>query len=101
MRVSRDWETFCSGQGSRPDSSVPSMINMDPPLHNLRRRIISAGFTPRRVENHEPYLRRKVEVLEIDLEETSFRLLETLTVERVGGSEPAPEPTGGLTPQEA
>ncbi len=60
MRVSRDWETFCSGQGSRPDSSVPSMINMDPPLHNLRRRIISAGFTPRRVENHEPYLRRKV-----------------------------------------
>jgi biopolymer transport protein ExbB len=37
------------------------------------------------------YLRRKVEVLEIDLEETSFRMLETLSVE---GS-------GDATPQEA
>jgi cytochrome P450 family 142 subfamily A polypeptide 1 len=63
MAVSRDWQTFCSGEGSRPDSSVPSMINMDPPQHVLRRRIISAGFTPRRVQDHEPYLRRKVREL--------------------------------------
>lgn len=60
MAVSRDWKTFCSGQGSRPDSSVPSMINTDPPEHNLRRKIVSAGFTPRRVQDHEPFLRRKV-----------------------------------------
>jgi cytochrome P450 family 142 subfamily A polypeptide 1 len=60
MAVSKDWETFCSGKGSRPESSVPSMINMDPPQHILRRRIVSAGFTPRRVQDHEPYLRRKV-----------------------------------------
>jgi cytochrome P450 family 142 subfamily A polypeptide 1 len=60
MQVARDWKTFCSGQGSRPDSSVPSMINTDPPEHNLRRGIVSAGFTPRRVEDHEPFLRRKV-----------------------------------------
>jgi cytochrome P450 family 142 subfamily A polypeptide 1 len=39
------------------------MINMDPPQHVLRRRIISAGFTPRRVQHHEPYLRRKVREL--------------------------------------
>jgi cytochrome P450 family 142 subfamily A polypeptide 1 len=63
MTVARDWETFCSGQGSRPDSSVPSMINMDPPQHVLRRRIISAGFTQRRVQDHEPFLRRKVREL--------------------------------------
>jgi cytochrome P450 family 142 subfamily A polypeptide 1 len=63
MTVARDWETFCSGEGSRPDSSVPSMINMDPPQHVLRRRIISAGFTQRRVQDHEPYLRRKVRAL--------------------------------------
>ncbi len=63
MTVARDWETFCSGEGSRPDSSVPSMINMDPPQHTLRRRIISAGFTQRRVQDHEPYLRRKVREL--------------------------------------
>jgi cytochrome P450 family 142 subfamily A polypeptide 1 len=63
MFVAREWETFCSGQGSRPDSSVPSMINMDPPQHVLRRRIVSAGFTQRRVQDHEPYLRRKVNEL--------------------------------------
>ena len=48
------------------------------------------------------YLRRKVEVLEIDLEETSFRLLETLSIEK-GARDPerASAPSGGLTPQEA
>lgn len=60
VTMSRDWRTFCSGKGSRPESSVPSMINFDPPEHTRRRRMISAGFTRRRVEDHEPYLRRKV-----------------------------------------
>ena len=59
-RMSRDWHTFCSGKGSRPDSSVPSMINMDPPEHTRRRRMVANGFTLRRVADHEPYLRRKV-----------------------------------------
>jgi cytochrome P450 family 142 subfamily A polypeptide 1 len=62
-RFSRDWHTFCSGKGSRPESSVPSMINFDPPEHTRRRRIISHGFTLRRVQDHEPYLRRKVNEL--------------------------------------
>jgi cytochrome P450 family 142 subfamily A polypeptide 1 len=60
LTISRDWHTFCSGKGSRPESSVPSMINTDPPEHTRRRRLISAGFTPRRVADQEPYLRRKV-----------------------------------------
>ena len=59
-RMSREWRTFCSGQGSRPESSVPSMINMDPPEHTRRRRMVSAGFTLRRVQDHEPYLRERV-----------------------------------------
>jgi cholest-4-en-3-one 26-monooxygenase len=63
MRMSRDWRTFCSGKGSRPESSVPSMINFDPPEHTRRRRMISAGFTLRKVEDYEPYLRRKVGAL--------------------------------------
>jgi len=60
MTVSKDWETFGSGQGSRPDSNVPSMINFDPPQHILRRQIVSSGFTPRRVQEHEPFLRQIV-----------------------------------------
>ena len=60
MEVARDWKTFCSGKGSRPESNVPSMINTDPPEHNLRRKIVSAGFTPRRVQDHEPFLRARV-----------------------------------------
>ena len=63
MAVSRDAKTFCSGQGSRPESSVPSMINTDPPDHNRRRGIVSAGFTPRRVQAHEPFLRARVDAL--------------------------------------
>lgn len=63
QRMSREWRTFCSGQGSRPESSVPSMINMDPPEHTRRRRMVSAGFTLRRVQDHEPYLRRRVTAL--------------------------------------
>ena len=39
---------------------TPMMINFDPPEHVQRRGIISAGFTPRRVAEHEPFLRRKV-----------------------------------------
>lgn len=58
--AAKDWATFCSGQGSRPDSSVPSMINMDAPEHSFRRGIVKAGFTVRRVDDHEPYLRAKV-----------------------------------------
>lgn len=37
------------------------------------------------------YLRRKVEILEIDLEDTSFRLMEELSLEREAGAE-APSP---------
>ncbi|MFN8023799.1 MAG: cytochrome P450 [Acidimicrobiales bacterium] len=59
-RMSRDWRTFCSGKGSRPESSVPSMINFDAPEHTRRRRMVSAGFTRRRVEDHEPFIRAKV-----------------------------------------
>ena len=61
--MSREWHTFCSGKGSRPESSVPSMINFDAPEHTKRRRLVGAGFTPRRVADHEPFLRRIVNEL--------------------------------------
>ncbi len=36
------------------------MINMDPPEHTRRRRMVSVGFSLRRVQDHEPYLRERV-----------------------------------------
>jgi len=60
MEVSRRPELFSSGQSSRPerDSWIPSMINLDDPLHKRRRNLVNRGFTPRRVADHEPMLRR-------------------------------------------
>ncbi len=60
MEVSRRPELFCSRKSSRPerDSWIPSMINLDDPLHKRRRNLVNKGFTPRRVADHEPMLRR-------------------------------------------
>jgi len=58
--IEANWEIYCSSLGSRPNSSVPSMINADPPDHTRRRRIVSSGFTPRRVAAHEEFLRYTV-----------------------------------------
>ena len=60
QRIEADHDTFCSAKGSRPESSVPSMINTDPPDHTRRRRLVSSGFTPRRVAGHERFLRETV-----------------------------------------
>lgn len=58
LRVSKDPVTFCSRQGSRPDSpAIPSMINMDDPEHRRRRALVNKGLTPRRVLDHEPKIR--------------------------------------------
>ncbi|MEV5750728.1 cytochrome P450 [Actinoallomurus sp. NPDC052308] len=57
--VSRRPDVFCSGEGIRPDTSnLPMMIDMDDPEHKLRRKLVSAGFTPRRVAAQREYLRR-------------------------------------------
>ena len=58
MRVSKDPARFCNSGGIRPDSPpVPSMINMDDPLHKVRRNLVNRGFTPRRVQEHESRIR--------------------------------------------
>ena len=58
--AAKEWQTYSSAKGSRPDSSVPSMINMDAPQHSFRRGIVKDGFTVRRVDDNEPFLRAKV-----------------------------------------
>lgn len=59
MAIAKDPDTFCSGKSSRPerDSWIPSMINLDEPLHKRRRNIVNRGFTPRRVRDQEAKLR--------------------------------------------
>jgi cytochrome P450 family 142 subfamily A polypeptide 1 len=58
MAVSKDARTFSSAQGMRPDSpAIPSMINMDDPLHKRRRNLVNAGLTARRVAALEPKTR--------------------------------------------
>lgn len=56
--VSRDPDTFSSAGGIRPDNGpLPMMIDMDAPEHVRRRRLVSAGFTPRRVRESEGAIR--------------------------------------------
>jgi cytochrome P450 family 142 subfamily A polypeptide 1 len=59
MAIAKDPDTYCSGKSSRPerDSWIPSMINLDEPLHKRRRNIVNRGFTPRRVQDQERKLR--------------------------------------------
>jgi cytochrome P450 family 142 subfamily A polypeptide 1 len=57
MQISKNPEVFCSGKGSRPDSWVPSSINMDDPEHKRRRGLVNRGFTPRRLAEHQDRVR--------------------------------------------
>jgi len=58
MSVSKNPEVFCSRMSSRPDAPpIPSMINLDDPQHRRRRNLVNKGFTPRRVDDHEPKIR--------------------------------------------
>ena len=54
MEVSKTPEIFCSERGSRPDSNVPSMINMDDPRHKRHRNLVNRGFTPKRLLEQVP-----------------------------------------------
>jgi cytochrome P450 family 142 subfamily A polypeptide 1 len=74
LAISRDPATYCSRFSSRPDApAIPSMINLDDPLHQRRRNLVNRGFTPRRVAAHEPRVRaRCVELIESALAKGSF-----------------------------
>ena len=59
MYASKHPELFSSAKSSRPEpgSWIPSMINLDDPLHKRRRNLVNRGFTVRRVADHEAKLR--------------------------------------------
>lgn len=57
VRISKDWETFISGQGVLFDMLPPvflqmsqSFLAMDPPRHDKLRNLVSTAFTPKRVK---------------------------------------------------
>ncbi len=52
--IGQDPQSFSSTQGSRPNTPLPYMIDMDAPEHRRRRRLVSAGFTPEAVRIRQP-----------------------------------------------
>lgn len=59
LMVEKDPETFSSHTAPRPHGMhLPMMISMDGREHTMRRKLVSRGFTPRRVREHEATVRR-------------------------------------------
>lgn len=59
LAASRDSETFSNAGGSRPKlPPMPWMIDMDGSDHFTRRKLVSRGFTPARVRDRAPQIRR-------------------------------------------
>src|SRR6476646_9549536 len=59
LAVEKDAATFSSQRAPRPHGDhLPMMISMDDPEHGRRRKLVSRGFTPRRVRDHEATIRR-------------------------------------------
>jgi cytochrome P450 family 142 subfamily A polypeptide 1 len=59
LAVEKDAATFSSHRAPRPHGDhLPMMISFDDPEHARRRKLVSKGFTPRRVRDHEATIRR-------------------------------------------
>ena len=53
-----DPATYSNATGSRPKFlPMPMMVDMDPPDHHRHRKLVSAGFTPRRIAAMEDHVR--------------------------------------------
>jgi len=80
LAVSRDVETFTSSKGIRLEEMDEqetkarlTMMEIDPPEHTRYRRLVSKGFTRRRVESYEAQIRELAsEVIEGALRENEF-----------------------------
>jgi cholest-4-en-3-one 26-monooxygenase len=54
IEAERQPELFSNAGGIRPDqAAMPMMIDMDDPAHLLRRKLVNAGFTRKRVKDRE------------------------------------------------
>ena len=67
-RVHRDYETFTATEGPLIQevnlfAAYPAIVNMDPPDHTRRRRIISKAFTPRAIAKLDEGIRRRATIM--------------------------------------
>ena len=64
LDAERNPELFSSAGGIRPDQpGFPYMIDMDDPAHLLRRKLVNAGFTRKRVMDKVPSIERLCDAL--------------------------------------
>ena len=77
VAVSKDPETFCSGEGIQMEDipldileAVSSFLATDAPRHTKLRKLVSAAFTPKRVKKIEEQIRNQATRLVDDLIET-------------------------------
>ncbi|MBP2452152.1 cytochrome P450 [Mycolicibacterium lutetiense] len=64
LDAERNPELFSSTGGIRPDQpGMPYMIDMDDPAHLLRRKLVNAGFTRKRVMGKVPSIERLCDTL--------------------------------------
>ena len=60
----RNAELFSNTGGIRPDQpGMPYMIDMDDPAHLVRRKLVNAGFTRKRVQEKEPSIAKLCDTL--------------------------------------
>lgn len=59
LTIEKDPITYSSHRAPRPHGDhLPMIISMDGREHTMRRKLVSKGFTPRRVRDHEETIRR-------------------------------------------
>jgi cytochrome P450 family 142 subfamily A polypeptide 1 len=59
LAIEKAAAAFNSHRSPRPHGDpLPMMISMDDPAHTRRRKLVSKGFTPRRVREHETTIRQ-------------------------------------------
>jgi cytochrome P450 family 142 subfamily A polypeptide 1 len=64
IEAERQPELFSNAGGIRPDQApMPMMIDMDDPAHLLRRKLVNAGFTRKRVKDKEESIGALCDVL--------------------------------------
>jgi cytochrome P450 len=64
LRGLTDWQTFSSARGDileiiKANLKIPpgTLLMEDPPVHDIYRRLLARGFTPRRIGSLEPHIR--------------------------------------------